>query len=242
MRYANGEIIPDSDGEYYYGNIAATNTILGLGYAKTFKKSLDFGMDWKYYSFNRSAGRSHSLAATFGFLWRTKLLSKNRVEGLNLNLSLSNISGNIELFKISLPYINDGEPRWLQITPPTVLNLGLSFVPFQWNNQYIKASIDAVHPNYMAESLDMNLKYNKNTNQRLNYYFSMGYRQSIGDPSDYDRYANKYYDRNDYYGFSFGAGFEYQLKNGAKIFSGFAFTENENELFKRRSFNLGYKF
>ena len=162
------EFQPDGTGQYFY----ASNTAVGLTYAKKLTDFFSYGVSLRYVNESLAEYTAHTGVVDLGFLYRTD------VKDLSFAVAMQSFGTNSKLK-------GDYEPGGLNPKPvvlgeypaPTVFKLGVSMVPWKTEDKSLTAMLQLNHPNDNAENIRMGLEFE----YRKLLYLRAGYKINVKD-------------------------------------------------------------
>lgn len=136
-------------------SIYVTNLAVGVGYARQLSSLFSAGINLKYVYEGIAEYNNHTAAVDVSFLYKTdfkKLQFAVMVQNFGGNSSLTGDNLAVAFNRTSTNSLEDN-------TVPTRFMMGISAVPWEWNNQSIRTSLQLNHPNDNAENYRFGIEY-----------------------------------------------------------------------------------
>lgn len=144
------EFQPEGTGQYFY----ASNTAVGLTYAKQLTDMFSFGVTAKYVNEQLAEYMAHAGMLDLGFLYRTDF------KDLKFAVMLQSFGTNSKLKGNSDASAFNPKPLTLSSYPaPTVFQLGVSIVPWKTNDKSLTVSVQLNHPGDNAENIRIGTEF-----------------------------------------------------------------------------------
>lgn len=162
------EFQPEGTGEYFY----ASNTAVGLTYAKQLTDFFSFGLNLKYVNEQLAEFTAHTAVLDLGFLYKTD------VKDLSFAVAMQSFGTDSKLNGDYDPDGLDDRDISLESYPaPTVFKLGVSMVPLKKEDMSLTTAIQLNHPNDNAENIRIGLEYE----YRELLFLRAGYKINVKD-------------------------------------------------------------
>lgn len=162
------EFQPEGTGEYFY----ASNTAVGLTYAKQLTDFFSFGASLKYINESLAEYRANTAVLDLGFLYKTDIKDLSFAVVMQSFGTDSKLKGN---------YNPDGlQDRTVVVDKypaPTEFKLGISMVPLKKDDMSLTTAIQLNHPNDNAENIRLGVEYE----YRQILYLRAGYKINVKD-------------------------------------------------------------
>ena len=162
------EFQPYGTGEYF----SASNTAVGLSYARNLTDMFSFGLTIKYVNESLAEFKAHTAVLDLGFVYRTDF------KDLKFAVMLQSFGINSKLKGTFSPDDLSVKPTSLESYPaPTMFKLGISIVPLKLEKHSITTAVQLNHPNDNAENIRFGVEYE----YRKLLFMRVGYQINVKD-------------------------------------------------------------
>lgn len=162
------EFQPEGTGEYFY----ASNTAVGLSYAKQLTDYFSFGANIKYINESLAEYRAHTGVVDLGFLYKTD------IKDLSFAVVMQSFGTDSKLKGNHNPTGIQNRDVTLEAYPaPTEFKLGISMVPFKKEDMSLLTAIQLNHPNDNAENIRLGVEFE----YRELLFLRAGYKINVRD-------------------------------------------------------------
>lgn len=228
----------DGTGEIYTAN----DYCFTLSYARKLAQWFAFGASLKYINSQIWHTSASALATDLGVLVSTGFfaLSRRHEDGLRIGMSISNYGTKMRydgmdlLFPIDILPDEDGNYSAVQgqfktqgWELPLIFRIGASLSPLAGRYQRLTLSIDALHPNNNAESINVGAEYELNLPGIGKLALRSGYKSLFLPDSEY--------------GMTYGGGLQFYLMRNVALKIDYAF-KPLNFLGNTHSYTVGIQF
>lgn len=144
------EFQPEGTGQYFY----ASNTAVGLTYAKQLTDMFSFGVSAKYVNEQLAEYMAHAGMVDLGFLYRTDF------KDLKFAVMLQSFGTNSKLKGSTNGSGFNPKPVSINSYPaPTVFQLGVSIVPLKADDKSLTVAVQLNHPGDNAENIRIGAEF-----------------------------------------------------------------------------------
>ncbi len=162
------EFQPDGTGEYF----TASNTAVGLTYARKLTDMFSFGLSLKYVNEQLAEFMAHTAVFDLGFLYRTDF------KDLKFGVMLQSFGPNSTLKGKRTSSDFNAKPIVLSSYPaPTVFMMGLSIVPWKKDDKSLTLCMQLNHPGDNAENIRLGAEFE----YKKIVFFRAGYKINVKD-------------------------------------------------------------
>ncbi|MCB9231391.1 MAG: PorV/PorQ family protein [Bacteroidia bacterium] len=164
------EFQPDGTGEYFY----ASNTAVGLSYAKQLTDMFSYGVTLKYVNESLAEFQANTAVVDLGFLYRTDFKDLKFavvLQSFGLNSKLKGTYQQDDISIVNKPVTLESYPA------PTLFQLGVSMVPFRNEQMSLTTALQLNHPNDNAENIRLGAEFE----YRQLFFFRAGYKINVKD-------------------------------------------------------------
>lgn len=162
------EFQPDGTGQYF----TASNTAIGISYAKRLTDYFSYGVSIKYVNEQLAEYVAHTGVVDLGFLYNTGWKDLSFAVAMLSFGTNSKLSGDYQPDGLnSKPVTLDGYPA------PTLFKLGVSMIPWKTDDMSLTTIVQLNHPNDNAENIRLGVEYE----YKKLLYLRAGYRINVDD-------------------------------------------------------------
>lgn len=162
------EFQPGGTGEYFY----ATNTAIGISYAKRLTDFFSWGGTFRYVNETLAEFSAHTVVLDLGFLYRTD------VKDLSFAVAIQSFGGNSRLSGDYVPAgLNPQDINLESYPAPVVFKMAVSMVPWKTDDKSLTTVVQLNHPNDNAENIRLGAEFE----YRKLLFLRAGYKINVRD-------------------------------------------------------------